>query len=71
MALSGNRLYAIHKSGDLVAIDLATGQTLEKMAFDETPEHIGSVPFWVVAQAPYLLVNSFFLFKMSAAGYPN
>lgn len=56
ITLSGDRLYAIHQNGNLVTLDVASGQMVGEMTFDKIPKHIGDVPFWVVSQGPYLLI---------------
>jgi len=55
-AISGQRLYALHKDGRLVAFNVDTGDILGEIEFDLEPTMLGSRPFFVAAERPYVLV---------------
>ena len=55
-ALSGDILYALHKDGRLVALDVNTGQPVGDVKFDIGLIEPGRRSFWVAVEGPYLLV---------------
>jgi outer membrane protein assembly factor BamB len=55
-ALSDSRVYAIRLNGELVALDVETGQEIGEMVFGPAaPAKPGEYPYWVAAEDGYVL----------------
>jgi outer membrane protein assembly factor BamB len=55
-ALSGARVYALRQDATLIALDLNSGEVVGSVTFDSPASEVGSRPYWVVADGPYVLV---------------
>lgn len=55
-ALSDARVYAIRQHGELVALDVETGQEIGEIVFGQiSPMKLGEYPYWVAAEDGYVL----------------